>query len=110
MRPAGMAQVVLGVLFWSGHALTFVPAHMAIGLVFVLSMEGIALVRLRARVGARLATATMLWGLLVLGFGAVHGQLLPGQLHWVVRLSHLLIGVVGMVLANRAARLDGGTT
>jgi hypothetical protein len=34
----------------------------------------------------------------------MQSRLLPGPAHWVVKLAHLLIGIVAMVVAARLAR------
>ena len=38
VRITGIVQVVLGLLFWSGHQLSLTPVHMAIGLALITNM------------------------------------------------------------------------
>lgn len=45
----GLIQIVLGVLFWTGHALSLIQLHMAIGFVFVLAMWTLCVLAIRAR-------------------------------------------------------------
>ncbi len=50
MRISGLTAVVLGVLFWTGNALTLLPIHMLAGFVLVLTLWILALLALRAGV------------------------------------------------------------
>ncbi len=50
VRFTGLTLIVLGVFFWTGRALTLVPLHMRVGVVFVISLWALAL--LAARAGA----------------------------------------------------------
>ena len=103
MRATGVTQVALGLLVWAGWAPGVVPAHMGIGLLFVLAVEALALAAARAGAGRRFGASLAVAGLVTLGFGIVHGRLLPGPWHWAVRLAHLLIGIGTMALANGVA-------
>ena len=38
VRLAGLILIVLGVLFWTDHALTLVPVHTLVGFVLVFSL------------------------------------------------------------------------
>jgi hypothetical protein len=42
-------------------------------------------------------------GILTLGFGIVHTQILPGSLHWIVELAHLIAGVIAIGVGTRLA-------
>jgi hypothetical protein len=97
----GATQVVLGILFWTGHALTLVPVHMVNGLAFVLAIWVLAAFAARLRVRRSLAIATALWGALVIALGIGQGRLLPGSAHWVVQALHLAVGLAAMSLAVR---------
>ncbi len=104
LRLSIMVLLVLGILFWTGHAYALLPLHMAFGLVFVLSLW--ALAGLAAKRGAPLPvvlTAAVL-GLAVLGLGGIQTQLLPGDYHWVIRVLHLLLGMGAMGFAESVAK------
>lgn len=104
VRLTGMTQVVLGLLFWTGHALHLRQAHMAIGMAFVIALWGLAGLAARAGLGPARVLLAVGWGVLIPVFGITHAALLPGPSHWVVQLAHLLIGMAAMVLAARLAR------
>jgi len=115
VRLAGLFQIATGLLFWTGNALALLPFHMLSGLVLVLSLWTIAVVALRGGVGAGLVALAVLWGLLVVVLGVTQTQLLPGELHWIVQLLHLLVGLAAMGLAQAMVgrigpgRLETGT-
>ena len=100
-----LIQLTLGILFWTGHALFLIPLHMAVGLLFVVSLLSLAV--LTARVGAPrppviiLATLAVVIG--VVGF--IQAQLLPGPDHWIVRVAHLALGILAMPIAGRLPTL-----
>jgi hypothetical protein len=107
IRVAGPALVLLGALFWTGRALWLLPLHMALGALFVAAL--LVLSGLAARAGGRLplAAAGATVGLLILALGMTQTRLLPGPMHWVVKVTHLLLGFAGMGLAaaiDRAIR------
>ncbi|HKG92289.1 MAG TPA: hypothetical protein VKA84_10375 [Gemmatimonadaceae bacterium] len=101
VRITGITQVVLGLLFWTNRAFRLVPLHMAIGLAFVIAIWVLAAVAARAGVAPWLALLGGAWGILVLALGITQGRLLPGPMHWIVKVLHLLVGFAAMVLAAR---------
>jgi hypothetical protein len=104
IRITGPTQVVLGVLFWTGRALGLLPIHMLIGLVFVLALWALAALAAVAGLRWTYVLAAVAWGLVVPVFGMLQMRLLPGPGHWIVEVTHLLIGVAAMVVAARLAR------
>jgi hypothetical protein len=104
VRTLGLIQLGLGVLFWTNNALNLIPLHMLIGLGFVLALWVVAGLGLRAGGHAGLASATLGWGLLVLVLGMTQMQMLPGDLHWIVEVVHLGVGLAAMGLAEALGR------
>lgn len=104
VRLTGGIQVVLGLIFWSGHAPSLVPLHMLIGTVFVLALLTLAGTAAWARLRAMPVVLSIVLGLLVLLFGITQARLLPGPAHWVVKVVHLLIAIVAMGVAARLGR------
>jgi hypothetical protein len=94
----GGTEILLGTFFWTGRGLTLVPVHMGIGVAFVLSLWLLAILGTRAHVGAGILVVTGVWGFVVLVLGATQMTLLPGPLHWLVQVTHLLVGLVAMGL------------
>jgi hypothetical protein len=100
LRLTGTILIVLGVLFWTGHALTLVPAHIAIGLLFVVALWAVAAIGARERVGFALVSRVAIWGALIVWFGMMQTQLLLGPYHWMIRVLHLVVGLIGFGLAE----------
>lgn len=103
----GLAQLALGVTFWTGHALSLVTVHMGIGVVFVLSLWTLAILSARAGAPIGLAIFALVWGALLPLVGMLQMQWLPGSAHWLVRTLHLLMGVAAMGLAGALTRRAG---
>jgi hypothetical protein len=93
----GGILVLLGIAFWTGHALTLIPAHEAIGVLFVISLWVLSFLGLKMGLSRSLIAFAFLWGLIVLAVGATQAMWLPGGWHWVIQVVHLLIGIVAMI-------------
>ncbi len=105
-RVTGLAQIVLGILFWTGHGLNLIPLHSAIGSVFVLMLWVMAGLGARAGAPGGLVIAAVACGLIVPALGMTQARWLPGDWHWVIRTLHLLTGVAALAVGGRlAARL-----
>jgi len=100
IRVLFLVLLVLGFMFWSGHALNLVQWHMHLGELLVAALWLLAVVALVKRVAPVLSIVALLWGLLVVFFGMRMPVLMPGPAHEAIRLIHLLIGVVAIGLAE----------
>jgi hypothetical protein len=103
VRLAGLSQIVLGLMFWSGRALSLIPLHMLIGTVVVVGLWFLMVFASRAGLRPALVALTFLWGLALPVFGITHVGLFPGRWHWVVQLTHLLLGLGALRLAEGLA-------
>ena len=104
VRISGVLLLILGLLIWFEGAFGLIPIHMVLGLVLVLSMWVLAAVSTRAGVPVGLAAGVAVAGLVVLVLGVTQTSLLPGGLHWVIQVLHLLVGM----LAVGSAEAIGG--
>jgi hypothetical protein len=110
IRLDAVILVVLGLLFWTNNALALVPLHMLLGLLLVLGLWIVAVLGLRAGAPIGLAGAAIVWGLVVVWLGLNQDSLVGGDLHWIIRVLHLLVGVAAVGLAEAlAARIRRGT-
>lgn len=107
LRLAGATQLVLGGLLWFAPRAAYVPFHLGVGMLVVLSVLLLAAVALRAGVRWPLPTLTIVWVLGLVAFAFPHVRLLPGPLHWIVRLVHLSMGVIAIGLGHRVAAWTG---
>jgi hypothetical protein len=99
-RLTGMILIILGVIFWTGHALQWIPGHIVIGSAFVLLLWAQAGLAARLKIGAGMVAFEIGWGILVLVLGMVQGRLLPGSAHWAIKALHLLVGIGALGMAE----------
>ena len=99
VRITGIAQILLGVLIWMGQASGLIPSHMLIGVIFVV---GLWIVGYRGVAGGQgvMGAVVLGWGALVVAFGMIQAQVMPGPNHAVVQLAHVLMGLLGMGLGE----------
>lgn len=112
LQVVATLQLGLGLAFWSGHGYRFLPLHMIGGIVFVILIWTIAALALRHRRRAGLSILMLFWGLALPILGLTQQRLLPGDMHWSIRLLHLALGVAVMPLAalvNGSAASAAGT-
>lgn len=104
VRITGPVQVLLGILFWTGHAFGLIRFHMLVGMGFTAALLVLAVLAAAAGLRWWVALLAFAWGVVVPAFGMMQTRLLPGPAHWTVRLLHLLIGLAAMVVAARLTR------
>src|SRR4029453_2743220 len=103
IRVLGVVQLALGVLFWTGNATGLVDLHQLLGILLVLALWTQAVLAARAGVEPRLVAVAAVWGLLVPTAGLPQTSPLPGSLHWLIQVIHLLLGIGLIGLAERLA-------
>jgi len=96
----GILQLILGVVFWTGHLKQLIPFHMGIGILFVLALWTLAILTARAGAPLGLAIAAFVWGLVIALFGMNQMSILPGPWHWTIKVVHLFTAVVGIRMAG----------
>ena len=104
IRISGVILIILGILFWAGHARSLVSLHMLLGLILVLALWTLAFLGARAGVGAGFVSLAIAWGIIVLFLGLTQASLLPRSAHWVIQLLHLVVGLAAMGLGDRLAQ------
>jgi hypothetical protein len=103
IRVSGLAQLVLGLLLWSG-SMSLLAMHISSGFLFVLLLLIQAGIAAWAGVNWRLVVGGALLALFTPVFGMTQAGILPGDLHWIVQVAHLLVGLAVMGIAERLAR------
>ena len=104
IRLAAAIQLILGIGFWTGHWMTAVPVHRTIGVIYVVLLWILAVLALFKRANVGLALFAIVWGVVIAGFGMAQQTILVGDLHWVIRVLHLIIALSAMPIAERLAR------
>lgn len=100
IQGAGIFQVILGIIFWTGTALQLIPVHMLVGITFVIAIWLLALRAALLGAGAAFSSFVAAYGVLVIAFGMTQAQILPGQNHWIIRVLHLAVGFGAMGMAD----------
>jgi hypothetical protein len=103
VRLAGLTQIILGVAFWTGNALSLIPTHMLVGSIVVLGLWTLAVLAARAKARPGVVALAILWGLVLPVFGVMHAGILPGSLHWIIQVVHLLLGLGALRMAEGLA-------
>lgn len=103
----GITLVLLGILFWTGHALSLVQLHMTLGLLFVICLWVLAALGFATQGARVLALVVLIWSLIVPALGVEQVRLLPGSDHWVIQTTHLLVGLIAVGLGQGLARRIG---
>jgi len=101
IRITGLFQLVIGVIFWVNHDDNLVPFHILVGVVLVLSLWILAFLAARAGVSWKMSTVAFVWGLVVVILGVTQNQILPGNLHWLIKVLHLVLGLGAIGLGER---------
>ncbi len=88
---------------------------MGVGYILVLSLWLTSIIAAIARAPIGLVIVGLIWGLVVVAIGVMQMTLLPGSSHWVVQVTHLLVGMAAIALNERLAgfakeRLAGSAT
>jgi hypothetical protein len=100
----GITLLVLGILFWTGHALSLLQLHTMIGGLFVICMWVLAVIGFLVPGCRGLALIVLIWSLIVPALGVTQLRLMPGADHWVIQTLHLLVGVIAIGLSHALAR------
>ena len=99
-----LVQVVLGVIVWTGHGDSLVPVHTLVGLLLVLDLWAAIALGLRAGVPIGLAILALVWSVGMPVFGLVQTKLLTGDLHVIIEVLHLIVGVAAVGLVEALTR------
>ncbi len=106
LRALVAVQIVIGLGFWLGYWPGLVNLHVALGSAYVFVSWMLAAVAIAQRRATGLAVGAIVLGAAIGAFGIVQRQLLVGDLHWIIRLVHLLLSVSAMPIAERLARIE----
>ena len=101
VRAAMAVQVILGIGFWTGNWTSLVSVHMVIGVLFVIALWVIAGIAAANRRPGGLVAFGFIWGVVVVALGMTQKGILIGDLHWIIRVLHLAVGIAAMPIAER---------
>lgn len=94
---AGLGALALGLLFWIAN-MNFISIHMLLGLIVALALLILGIVGVFTR-GLRILGVTgIVYALIVPALGVTQVMLLVGDLHWLIQIIHLLVGLGALTL------------
>jgi hypothetical protein len=113
LRVVVLLALILGLLMWFGTKGALVPVHMLLGILVVLSLWVLGGFAFTMKGGVGIGIGAIVWGLIVLLFGLKQSTILVGDLHWLIQVIHLLLGLaaagLGEAIAGRYKRLNAAT-
>lgn len=102
-RLTFVVQLLLGIGLWTGRLNNLTAIHIVVGVLFVLSLWTVAGIAARAGVNRIQVGVALAWGALMAVFGLTQQGLLDGNLHWIVQILHLAVGMAGIAQAEALA-------
>jgi hypothetical protein len=112
-RVALIVTLGLGFLFWIAQMFVwsgllvllaqigFPGIHEEIGTIGVLGLIILGSVAVFTKGSRLLGAGSIIYALLVPAFGLTQALILVGNLHWLIQIAHLLMGIGAMFLARR---------
>lgn len=108
-RLALMATLALGLLDWI-FGVSFISIHMVLGITGAVGLLALGVVAVFTLGMRLLGVGSMVYALVLPIFGMTQSRILPGDLHWLIRTAHLLVGLGAMgvaMLVDRRYRRRG---
>jgi hypothetical protein len=91
---AGGLALGLGVLVWAGVGGKQVGGfHVILGMVVVLSLWALCVIAARAGISRAAIALAASSGVIVTSLGIAQKQLVPGDWHWTIRVTHLVVSM-----------------
>ncbi|GHO62293.1 hypothetical protein KSC_011850 [Ktedonobacter sp. SOSP1-52] len=93
----GLGALLLGLAFWLFH-IDLLNVHMLFGFIVTLSLLGLGIAMLFSRGLRLLGIISIIYAPILPVFGMTQDTLLIGDLHWLIRVAHMLVGIGALVL------------
>ena len=101
---AGLLALISGLLFWTGTALNLMTLHMLLGFLAVGALWVIGFAQAFAQGGSwTIAGCALIVGALMIVIGMTQSSLLVGEFHWIIRVIHLVLGLLTIGIGHMAA-------
>jgi hypothetical protein len=101
---AGLLALILGLLFWTGTALNLMSLHMLLGFLAIGALWVIGVAQVFAPRGSWIiAACALIVGAVMIVIGMTQSSLLIGRFHWVIRVIHLVLGLLTIGIGHMAA-------
>ncbi|HEX8033672.1 MAG TPA: hypothetical protein VF510_07480 [Ktedonobacterales bacterium] len=103
-RLALMAALLLGLLHWIFH-ISFINIHMGLGITGAVGLLTLGVVAVFTRGMRWLGVGSIVYAVILPVFGMTQSRILPGNLHWLIQMAHLAVGIGAMMVALRVERI-----
>lgn len=99
LRIAGSVALVLGLLIWTLQ-LDVITIHMVFGLIVTLALLVISFLAVLTRGLRLLGIIGIVYAFILPLLGVNQETLLVGNLHWLIQVIHMLVGIGALALAG----------
>jgi uncharacterized membrane protein YuzA (DUF378 family) len=99
-RIVGTITLLLGLTFWVTGINSIPNIHMLFAITFTLSFLILSIIMVFVRGVRLLGVAGIIYALIIPVFGISQVTLLVGDLHWLIRLAHLLVGIGALMVVQ----------
>ena len=101
---AGLLGLISGVLFWLGLVLNLLTLHMLLGFLAVAALWTIGVAQASANGGSWvIAAGSLIVGAFTITLGLFQASLVTGPLHWMIEITHLILGILTIGLGHMGA-------
>ncbi|GHO93975.1 hypothetical protein KSF_040230 [Reticulibacter mediterranei] len=97
-RITGIITLLLGLTFWVTSINSIPGIHMLVGITFTLSFLILSIIMVFSSGVRLLGVIGIVYALIIPVFGVIQAGLLVGDLHWLIRLAHMLVGIGAMLV------------
>ena len=99
LRIAGLGALVLGLLIWFAQ-LNVISIHMLFGITVALTLLIVSLIAVFTRGMRLMGGIGIVYAFILPTFGLNQDLLLIGDLHWLIQIAHMLVGIGALALAG----------
>lgn len=101
---AGLLALISGILFWAGAARNLISMHMLLGLLAAGALWIIGIGQAFSKGGSWIiAACALVVGVVMIVIGMIQSSLMVGELHWVIQIIHLVLGLLTIGLGHMGA-------
>lgn len=98
VRAAGLIELILGIVFWTGNAHALIRGHILIGVLLTLAFFAIVYMAYHAGIARWLVVLSVIWAFGLPIWGLMQDRIFPEAYLWLAQVLHLLcaLGAIGL--------------
>jgi hypothetical protein len=97
-RIAGAGALLLGLTFWVTGLNSIPGIHMLFGITLTLAFLILSIIMVFTSGVRLLGVVGIIYALILPVFGVTQAGLLVGDLHWLIRFAHMLVGIGALMV------------